>query len=153
MPGIEITSDIGAVGALTDWVAEAARIYLDEQSVIDLQIAATEAVNNIILHAYRGRPGMPISVSLDIGDDRVALALRDRGEAMPPSALEAAPRPEPDPRGAIESGRGMSLIRQCVDDLSYRRLGPWNELTLHFMRSNLPRRAPHTATSDKGSLP
>ncbi|HMN85723.1 MAG TPA: ATP-binding protein [Bauldia sp.] len=148
MPGTEITSDIAAVGTLTDWVAEAARIYLDGQSVIDLQIAATEAVNNIILHAYRGRPGLPISVSLDIGDDRVALVLRDRGEAMPPSALE-----DPggtDIRDAVESGRGLRLIRQCVDDLSYRRRGGWNELTLHFFRSNLPRR-PSISPSDEGT--
>jgi serine/threonine-protein kinase RsbW len=150
MPGIDISSDITAVGKLTDWLSEAASIYLDRKSVEDLQIATTEAVNNIILHAYRGRPGRPISVSLDIDDDHVELVLRDRGDPLPPSVRahhELADVAEPGPIDSLpESGLGLMLIRQCVDDLRYRRVGDWNELCLSFLRSNLPRKPGTPAT-------
>lgn len=144
MPGIDIISNLSEVGTLTDWLAEIARLYLDQRSIEDLQIAAAEAVNNIILHAYRGQSGKPINVSFEIAGDHVSLVLRDRGVPLPSSAsLPEVEPPAVDPsriEALSETGFGLALIRKCVDDLRYQRVGTTNELSLLFYRNNLPRR-------------
>lgn len=135
MPALDITSEIAAVGAVTDWVADVSRRHVDQARIHDIQIACAEALNNIILHAYRRRTGMPIAISINVLADRVALVLRDRGRELPAAALTREVDGDLDPGNLMmlpESGAGLPLIRACSDNVRYRRVGRWNELTLIF---------------------
>jgi anti-sigma regulatory factor (Ser/Thr protein kinase) len=135
MPALKIASDIAAVETAVDWIAEVGRIYADRATIHDMQIAGAEALNNIIIHGYRRRGGMPIVISFSVMPDHIALVLHDRADAMSPAALTHGDGPTfdtGDPATLPESGAGIPLMHACADAVQYRRVGQWNELILTF---------------------
>lgn len=89
-----------------------------------IELAVTEALTNIVVHAYRERAGQPISVSWIDRPDCLLIEIRDRGEAM-----RAVPDPG-FPSAIEEGGRGWPIIRACLDRVSYRSQDGTNILTL-----------------------
>lgn len=123
-----------ARAALDAIMARLARLGLPDQRAGDVRIALTEAVNNIVEHAYAGRAPGRVSVAARTRRDRLELCLCDRGRALPGEAL-----PHPglaDLSGPVQSlpegGFGWFLIWQLADTLDYRREGGENRLTLGF---------------------
>jgi len=64
------------VRAALSGVAE--RLRLDAELSDDLRIAVTEACNNVVLHAYDGKPG-PLVVDLEIQPTSIEVMIRDWG--------------------------------------------------------------------------
>jgi anti-sigma regulatory factor (Ser/Thr protein kinase) len=89
---------------------------LDADSVGDLELAVTEALSNVIKHAYHGRAGQPIHLEADAFTDRVVFRLAYLGESFDPAAVEP-----PAFDGSRENGFGVYLIARSVDDVSYYR--------------------------------
>ncbi|QPQ54979.1 ATP-binding protein [Allosphingosinicella flava] len=121
-----LPADLGAVAALADDVRAACRAAgVDEAIAIDLEIAVVEAANNIVVHGYG--PGAPghYSARIAASADAITITLVDRGAPIPAGAFDAG-------EVAIdsESGRGLAIIRACVDDLSYSSSAGENRLTL-----------------------
>ncbi|MDB5541001.1 MAG: hypothetical protein JWQ89_2728 [Devosia sp.] len=108
-------------------VAEAAK-RLSGERLACFEIAIVEALNNIVQHAYRDVPDASIGISIEQLPTALRVLLTDRGAAAPgetfSSASDAAPR--------AESGRGLSLILGCADELAYRSGPGGNELDLTF---------------------
>jgi anti-sigma regulatory factor (Ser/Thr protein kinase) len=86
----------------------------DEDPIHQLALALTEAASNIIRHGCQGQQLKSITVTVAVEDDQVRVALRHTGKPFDP---QAAPAPVLD--GSQESGFGLYLIRQCVDDVQY----------------------------------
>jgi serine/threonine-protein kinase RsbW len=131
---IDIVSDYAEVRRVAEWLADVGKGRIDEAVLDDLQLVVAEAVNNIIRHAYREEPGRPISVRLEIAAAGITLVLRDSGQAPPPGfpqskvgSLEVDPS---DLAALADSGRGLAIIKSCVDQMDYVRDGSFNELSL-----------------------
>ncbi|RJR25288.1 MAG: ATP-binding protein [Desulfobacteraceae bacterium] len=96
----------------------------------ELEIAAEEALVNIIRYAYpEGEPG-DVHLSLAEKDgQRIEIEFRDSGIPFDPTS-----RKEPDIRLAISEreigGLGILLIKRIADGISYRREAGQNILTL-----------------------
>jgi len=56
-------------------------LSFDAELVEDLKTAVSEACNNVVLHAYDGRPG-PLVVGLGVLPDGVRAVVRDRGAGI-----------------------------------------------------------------------
>lgn len=97
---------------------------LSEGDLIDLELAAVEAANNIVLHG--GRAEAEIQVVFRREDDCFAIDLTDQGTPIPAQSFDAS---LPSPLDA-ECGRGFGIIRACVDDLRYEVDEVSNRLTL-----------------------
>lgn len=65
----------GALGGL----AEA--LELDPELLDDIKTAASEACNNVVMHAYGGESG-PLQVGLYVGPDNIEVVVRDRGSGI-----------------------------------------------------------------------
>jgi sigma-B regulation protein RsbU (phosphoserine phosphatase) len=89
---------------------------LDEVSLRQLELAATEAASNVMRHAYQGRPGHRIRVSAEAFADRIVIRLLHRGTAFDPQTV----RP-PAFDGSREGGFGVYIIARCVDEVRYSR--------------------------------
>jgi anti-sigma regulatory factor (Ser/Thr protein kinase) len=100
----------------------------DENLLPQLELALTEAASNIVLHGFDGRQDQPIGMTVEVQDDRVGLTLRYPGTPFDP---EAAPPPVFD--GSRESGFGLYLIRQCVDEVRYEQ-DDQGRSTIHLVR-------------------
>jgi serine/threonine-protein kinase RsbW/stage II sporulation protein AB (anti-sigma F factor) len=88
-----------------------------------LALAVTEAMANVVLHAYRNsEPGEMRVVACD-EPDRLVVVVRDYGEGM---------RPRPDSPGL---GMGLPLISQMTDDLQIEAAQETGTLLrMHFMK-------------------
>lgn len=85
-----------------------------------------EAANNIVIHGFRGREDGIIDFTVRARPERVEIELEDRGETIPEKNLFPASSISLD----AESGRGMSIIRACVDHVDYRHAAGVNRLIL-----------------------
>jgi serine/threonine-protein kinase RsbW len=124
-----IPAQLVAVRELAEVVREAARqAGLSDAGAIDLELAIVEAANNIVLHGYAGRAGeIEMLACLDGG---LGVELRDTGIPIPPERLADAPHAAVD----AEHGRGLAIIRACVDRMEYASAGGVNCLTLFKAR-------------------
>jgi serine/threonine-protein kinase RsbW len=90
--------NVALVRQMLAGVAEA--IGLDGNELNDISTAATEACNNVVLHAYEGAEG-PLEIDVHAGPEAVEVVVRDRGCGIGP--------PLSEPRE--DSGIGLSVIR------------------------------------------
>ena len=109
------------------------RLGLDEGCISDLLLAVTEACTNVLRHAG---PGYRYEVVAEVARNRVVLQVLDNGRGFDPGRIRAARRrhmrrPPVRPPALLgrrprasdiaqipESGRGMAIMRACVDDVS-----------------------------------
>ena len=80
----------------------AAEVGADE---LDVKIAVSEAVGNVVVHAYRYGPQGTIELSGTVDDDRLVIVIADHGIGMAPN---------PDSPGL---GFGLPLIGRVSEDL------------------------------------
>jgi serine/threonine-protein kinase RsbW len=113
---------------------------VDEESVYDILLAATEACTNVLRHSGREVPGYAVVTRLgavgcqvEVADEGVGAVLREPvpNEPVPnepvlnepvldEAVLDEAVRREPEPAIAQlpESGRGLAVMRACMDNVS-----------------------------------
>ncbi|QHM71023.1 ATP-binding protein [Mixta intestinalis] len=112
---------------------------LAESWIFMLDLALCEAATNIIRHGYREDKTKSYGVTFSGDDRQVTVTLYDTGQPIPSALLQAAinaAEPEvEDIDRLLESGRGLRLIYDCVDEVGYQQQGNANLMTL---RKNLP---------------
>ena len=89
---------------------------MDEESVYDILLAATEACTNVLTHGGRRVRDYAVVTSLgaggcqlEVADDGVGMGPREPGE----------PDPQQTPIAQLpESGRGLAVMRACVDNVT-----------------------------------
>ncbi len=94
-----------ALGDSVDWKIQAPR----------LRLALAEAYSNVVRHAHRDQPDLPILFRLEIKDRDVALEIWDRGNGYNISNYI-----EPDPQDKQESGYGWLIMQRLMDRVEYR---------------------------------
>ncbi|ULE33383.1 SpoIIE family protein phosphatase [Mycobacterium sp. IDR2000157661] len=105
---IEIAADANELAptrnSLRDWLTQAG---VDSAQILDVLIAAGEALANAIEHGHRRSSGGSVSLRALALADRLHLTVIDNGEWKPP-------RPDP----AAHRGRGIALMRALMQDVS-----------------------------------
>jgi serine/threonine-protein kinase RsbW len=102
---------------------------MDEESVYDILLAATEACTNVLRHGGREVREFAVVTSLgavgcqvQVADEGASAQLREAGSATPGEPSVAAGPDERQPETAIaqlpESGRGLAVMRACVDNVT-----------------------------------
>jgi serine/threonine-protein kinase RsbW len=90
-------------------------IGLNEDSVADILLAATEACTNVVLHAGQSTPAYTVAASVDSAACRVEVT--DTGKGCPGTPAHRGRRSGRPLVSAelAESGRGFAIMRACVD--------------------------------------
>jgi anti-sigma regulatory factor (Ser/Thr protein kinase) len=83
-------------------------------AIHQLELALSEAAANVVLHAYGRVPGQPVELVIDTDPSQVCVSLYHCGRDFDP---EGVARLAFD--GSQESGFGMYLMRQSVDEVQY----------------------------------
>ena len=117
---MEIRSDLEDLRRAREFVREFCRLVpsgpLDQDDVGALELAVNEAASNIMKHAYHGRADQRIQLEADTFPGRVSIRLHHLGDSFDPAAI----RP-PALDGSRESGFGIYLMDECVDEVRYSR--------------------------------
>jgi len=106
----------------------------------DIQLAVDEAVTNIIMHGYAGKPGaINMKVSVDGGVVRVEI--RDQAPQFDPLTVKE-PDLSADLADRFVGGMGIYLIRKVMDAVSYEYVDGENVLTMKKWVPERERRDP-----------
>jgi serine/threonine-protein kinase RsbW len=117
--GMTIGSDIAEIPEVSAWLEEVMQASgFSEEAILDIQLAAEEAITNVIVHGYK-EPGGEVVITCHVTRDRVEVEIADTAPPFDPLSM-----PEPDLDSSIEErrigGLGVFLIRQVMDGVSYR---------------------------------
>jgi len=107
---------------------------LSEDDRFQLDLVLVEIIINIVRYGYPAEAG-EIHLSIDVGPDEVRLEFRDRGISFDP---RSAPEPALEKllSGGRRGGLGIHLVRKFTDEMSYRRDGEENVLSLRKSVNN-----------------
>ncbi|NOZ21274.1 MAG: anti-sigma factor antagonist [Planctomycetes bacterium] len=86
---------------------------IDGRTALQIELAVHEAASNIMEHAYGGCTDREITVEADASDNAIEFRLYHCGKMFECKA----PRPDPSP----ETGYGLYLMGQCMDEVRYFR--------------------------------
>jgi len=106
-------------------------VGVNEDSVSDILLAATEACTNVVLHAGHSAAAFTVAATVDGAACRVEVTDAGRGCRAPGrvrrlgrrtrAVPKAPPEPElPDHAALAESGRGFAIMSACVDEVTLR---------------------------------
>ena len=101
---------------------------LPEEARRAMAIALDELLTNILSHGLPGEGG-EVTLEVDLRPDRLIVAVSDTGPPFDPLGRSAPDTASPLTDRPI-GGLGIHLVRQLVDDVSYRRRSDRNEVTL-----------------------
>lgn len=100
-------------GRIGDWL----RAQVTQGDTVgELLVALAEALNNILLHAYGGQAGKPLTVTCAVEADYVTVELLDEGPPFDP--LQHQPK---EMTGLQEHGMGVYLYTTLMHRVTYER--------------------------------
>jgi len=109
-----ISSEAEHLARLRGWLREGLTgLGVDRSRQAALVLAVGELCANSIKHAYDGRGGQPINVSLRGYDDRVVIEVEDFGRTFDPGRYV-----EPDLDSLPDHGLGLHLVHRIADSVS-----------------------------------
>ena len=92
---------------------------VDEESVYDLLLAATEACTNVLQHGGREVRQYAVITSLGAVGCQVEVADEGAGAALRGTRWRRRPAERETPIAQLpESGRGLAVMRACVDNVT-----------------------------------
>lgn len=110
-----IKSRLDRVAEARRWVAHQARSAgFDHDTVSELELVISEALSNVVKHAYGGNEGHEIHLSVTIDDEKLSLTIRDFGQRFDPTTYTP-----PDLDNPAEGGYGVYLIQELMDEVTY----------------------------------
>lgn len=109
-----MTSEAGELVRLRKWLREElAGHSVPKQDLSNLLLAVGELCANSIEHAYEGRGGQPIEVSVRSSADSIMIEVEDFGKPFDAERYEA-----PDLDAIPGSGYGLFLVKTIADSLA-----------------------------------
>lgn len=100
----------------------------------DVRIALTEAINNVVEHAYAGTSPAEVEVRCQLYKSRLDILITDTGNPLPGLRIPAGVLA---PLGSTldelpEGGFGWFLIHELTSEIHYERSNGRNRLSLRF---------------------
>jgi anti-sigma regulatory factor (Ser/Thr protein kinase) len=104
-------------------------LKLSRRSIFEINLAMDEIFTNIITYGYTDHDEHTVRVCISADGDRLTVVVEDDGVAFNP--LERLTPQFPDNVEACKiGGLGIHLVKNLVDEISYRRCDGKNILTL-----------------------
>ncbi|MFN2149098.1 MAG: ATP-binding protein [Anaerolineales bacterium] len=93
-----------------------------------VQLAVSEACENIILHGYGQENEAPIEVAVQTAPGEIQITLWD--QAPPFNPAKGPKQPDWPPDDPPIGGLGLIIIHRVMDDIQYSREGDHNQLSM-----------------------
>src|SRR3972149_6213927 len=114
-----IPSEPGRIAEADDFLESALRSRgVPDAIVSDMAIAATELVNNAIIHGNKRDATKTVILTLQITVNEVVIRVVDQGDGFDPGQV---PDPLAQENLLREVGRGIFIARSLMDDVRYER--------------------------------
>lgn len=117
---LHVPSDLRFLTVVETWLLESLKIEIGDQ--IDwtrqssrLRLALVEAYSNVVRHAHRNQPDLPVVVRLELRDRDLAIEIWDHGQGFDISSYLA-----PSPEMMQEHGYGWLILNRLMDRVEYQ---------------------------------
>lgn len=90
------------------------------RDLFHVQLAVEEAIVNAITHGNHESPDKRVEVELHVNRSSTFMRIRDEGEGFCPNDL---PDPTDDEHVDCPHGRGVMLIKEMMDEVTYNDCG------------------------------
>ena len=124
---IGFPADPEAVGTVADAIDETLiELHVPEQKRLEIGLAVQEALVNAVVHGCNSDPSKEVRCRLQSDPNgRIVITVTDPGPGFSPDLLSDPKRHE---NLYADHGRGVYLIRQLMDEVSFER--PGNEIRM-----------------------
>ncbi|MEW6654709.1 MAG: ATP-binding protein [Bacteroidota bacterium] len=95
-----------------------------------VEICLTEALNNVIKHSYKGEQNCKIDVNVAVDSKLMEIQIVDEGESRKNLQIKELDFDPEDIDALPESGMGLYIIKQLMDELDYYKLNGKNYFVL-----------------------
>ena len=117
---LHVPSDLRFLTVVEEWLL--GTLELELQDEVDwsrqanrLRLVLVEAYSNVVRHAHREQPNLPILVRLELKDRNLHLEIWDHGKGYDLSTYLP-----PEPHGYQEGGYGWLILNRLMDRVEYR---------------------------------
>ncbi len=117
---LHVPSDLQFLSVVENWLLESLKIALPEQ--VDwsrqsnrLRLVLVEAYSNVVRHAHRDQPNLPILIRLELKGRDLYLEVWDHGKGF-----DLATYFPPAPEQHQEGGYGWLILHRLMDKVEYR---------------------------------
>lgn len=127
--------ELAAISEAERWLkAVAEKAGLPESTVFAMQVCLEELLSNIVRHgAPPGLSGSQVEIAIDTGGYRARMMIEEQGAAF--DVTEAPAVPITRPLEEVQpGGLGIPLIKSFSSNLTYRRIGDRNCVTMEFSK-------------------
>jgi len=120
-------ADPEAIGTVADAITETLiQLRVPEQKRLEIGLAVQEALVNAVVHGCKNDPSKQVRCRLQSDPlGRIVITVTDPGPGFSPDLLSDPKRQE---NIYADHGRGVYLIRQLMDEVSFERRG--NEIRM-----------------------
>lgn len=109
------------VNGLQNWLG------FSDDTYGNIILSLNEAVTNAVVHGNKEKPSKKVVVTANREDDLLKITVEDEGEGFNPNDI---PDPLKDENLLNEGGRGVYLIEQFADKVTYSEGG--TKITIEF---------------------
>ncbi|MBD1833985.1 anti-sigma regulatory factor [Trichocoleus sp. FACHB-90] len=117
---LHVPSDLKFLTIVESWLLGCLEVELTDS--VDwprqsnrLRLALVEAYSNVVRHAHRDQPNLPVLIRLELKDRDIALEIWDHGQGFDLSTYLP-----PNPDDKQESGYGWLIMNRLMDRVEYR---------------------------------
>ena len=104
---------------------------IEKKICSELELCLTEALNNVIKHAYKEDPTQIIFLTYILNEKELEMKIRDFGQARTNFQEPALAYDPNDINSLPEGGMGLFIIKNLMDYVSYDRA---NEMNTFIMK-------------------
>jgi serine/threonine-protein kinase RsbW len=117
---IHIPSDLRFLSIVESWLLGSLEVEMGDQTDWSrqssrLRLALVEAYSNVVRHAHRDQPDLPVILRLELDDRDLAIEIWDHGQGYDLSTYLA-----PSPEQMQEHGYGWLILNRLMDRVEYQ---------------------------------
>lgn len=117
---LKIPSDLKFLGVVENWLLESLAAELKDnelwpQMAVRLRLALVEAYSNVVRHAHKDNPELPVTLRLTLAEPLVTIEIWDFGQGYD---IETYLTPAPEERQ--EGGYGWMILSKLMDKVQYQ---------------------------------
>lgn len=125
-----VSSDPEILPELEEYIIKIAReVNLDDSKINNLALSFSEAISNCMKHGNRFDKSKTVSITVNINDSKLTIVLKDEGKGFD---LKAVPDPTKPENILKDSGRGIHIMKNFLDDLRYNFTPTGTEVILEL---------------------
>jgi len=117
---LHVPSDLKFLGIVERWLLDTLAVEMSDQ--VDwsrqsnrLRLALVEAYSNVVRHAHRNQPDLPVVLRLELRERDLVIEIWDYGQGFDLSTYLA-----PSPEAMQEHGYGWLILNRLMDRVEYQ---------------------------------